>query len=239
MPPAPGPRQLPSPDGWDGVNVWLFPLDLAADEHAALARLLDAEERRRAAAYRYPLHRDRFIARRGWLRQVMADATGIAPDALRFATGAYGKPRLADGGDVRFSASSAGALGLCVVARRCELGCDIVERDAAPSDLAVAERLFHPSEHRAILAVPPEERKAAFLDCWARKEAYVKALGIGLSHPLDSFAVSVGPEARPALHGGIAGCALRSLAIGPRHHAAVAIRPWEADTLNPTRASQY
>ena len=55
----------------------------------------------------------------------------------------------------------------------------------------LSRRFFAPAETEEILALAPDAQLAAFFTCWTRKEAFVKALGIGLSAPLDQFRVTV------------------------------------------------
>lgn len=172
------------------VEPWLFRLDAAASRLAGLSALLDADERAQAAAFRHDLHRRRFVARRGLLRELLAARTGRPPDALRLVRSPFGKPALAGEG-LRFNASSAGPLGLCVLAVGAEVGCDLAEGDAAAAGLA---SLFGPAEQRAIAALPVARRTRAELAVWTRKEAYLKALGIGLQGALDAFDVPVGDD---------------------------------------------
>lgn len=57
----------------------------------------------------------------------------------------------------------------------------------------IASRFFSPRERRCLLALPPEQRTEAFFNCWTRKEAYLKAVGLGLDDGLDQIEVSLAP----------------------------------------------
>jgi 4'-phosphopantetheinyl transferase len=74
-----------------------------------------------------------------------------------------------------------------------EVGCDIEWRDPDLACPAVADRLFSPDERTALASLSGTAWVEGFFNCWTRKEAYVKALGLGLSYPLHAFSVSVAP----------------------------------------------
>ncbi len=171
------------------ITPWLFRLDLPAPMLDRMTKLLEPSEHARAAAFRHDLHRNRFIARRAQLRLLLSGMVGASPDMLAFAYGAHGKPRLRDGGNLRFNASSAGPLGLCVVGRGAELGCDIAQNQLVADDLEIASRLFSADEYRTLSSLSGEQRNHAFLAIWTRKEALLKAVGEGLNASLDTFTI--------------------------------------------------
>jgi 4'-phosphopantetheinyl transferase len=115
--------------------------------------------------------------------------TGVAPRRLRFSYDRYGKPAL--NGEtcdpLRFNVSHSNDVALYAVARGREVGIDLefVREDFAGFE--IAERFFSPREVSVLRALPPGEHAIAFFDCWARKEAYIKARGEGLSYPLRLF----------------------------------------------------
>jgi 4'-phosphopantetheinyl transferase len=76
-----------------------------------------------------------------------------------------------------------------------EVGCDIEWIDPDLDWPPIADRLFAPADRDALGCLPEDHARRGFFDCWARKEAYVKALGQGLSYPLDAFDVSVDRDA--------------------------------------------
>lgn len=63
----------------------------------------------------------------------------------------------------------------------------------------LTDGFFAPGEAAAIRALPGEQRLSAFFACWTRKEAFVKAIGAGLGHPLDAFEVSSDPHGHAQL----------------------------------------
>ncbi len=186
----------------DEVHVWLASLDVGGDELGELDRTLDAEERARAARYRWPRDRDRCVARRGILRHVLARYLAADPRSVRFVTGTHGKPQLASGGSdagLAFNLSDSHGLALYAVARHRLVGVDLERIEPRATGEEVAERFFSRREVETLRALPADQRPEAFFTCWTRKEAYIKARGEGLSLPLDQFDVSLAPGAEPAV----------------------------------------
>jgi 4'-phosphopantetheinyl transferase len=177
---------------------------LSSDVHVVLCRLdqtlgdmmelLDDVERKRADRFVFEPDRHRFVAAHAWVRIVLGRCLDRAPESLRFTAGARGKPRLADAAvDLRFNLSHAGERALLAVTCGQEVGVDI-ERHRSIEVGDLARRFFAPSECQALQALGSSEQLSAFFRCWTRKEAFIKALGDGLSCPLDGFAVSVADD---------------------------------------------
>jgi 4'-phosphopantetheinyl transferase len=217
------------------VQVRRLRLDLPG---AALARLfatLGPEERARAFRFAAERERARFVAARGQLRAILGETLGRAPESFVFARGAAGKPRLdgqafdgpgLDGGAaLRFSVAHSGGAMVVALARGVEVGIDIERRRALPIDpVALARAAFAPSELRRLAGLSPAEREECWLRLWVRREAVLKALGVGLRSP-DLIEVAEGPEPRllaladgsdPALW------TIRDLDLGPCFLAALA-----------------
>ncbi len=185
-----------------GVDIWRARLDLVPAETEALSGLLSKDEQNRAARFRYPVHRGRFIASHGILRNILSRYLGQSPESIRYSANAHGKPYLRDlcrGTDFRFNLSHSQDMALYAIAVDREVGIDVEHPGRSGKTLDIAARFFAPVEAAAIGELPERLRKKAFFACWTRKEAYLKARGSGLSAPLDQFAVSVHPEAPPAL----------------------------------------
>ena len=104
-----------------------------------------------------------------------------------------GKPFLARRFDIEFNLSHCEDRGVIAIAR-CPVGIDLERLREVSDALAIAENLFTASENRALRAFPAPLQSEAFLRCWTRKEAYVKARGVGLVTPLASFEVTLDPS---------------------------------------------
>ena len=165
-------------------------------------RTLDLEERERASRFHFEKHRRRFIVGRGVLRLLLGRYLRIAPEEVRFAYGPYGKPSLGGehgGNRLRFNASHSHELAVYGFVHEQEIGVDVeyVKDDFQSEEIAV--RFFSAQEVQTLTALPKYERHAAFFRCWTRKEAYIKAIGSGLSHPLDQFDVTLTADEPAAL----------------------------------------
>jgi 4'-phosphopantetheinyl transferase len=182
---------------------WLhcFALDAPRFEFDSLAPLLSDGERARAARFHSAEHRARFTVAHGRLRQLLAPALGMAPERISFAVGQHGKPVLA--GDaaaagIHFYLSHSDTIGLVGWSTGRAVGVDIERWRQLRDEAALARRYFSPLEVAAYEALPSEQRSEGFFNCWTRNEAYVKAVGRGLTLPLHSFDVTLqaGPAAR-------------------------------------------
>ena len=182
----------------DDVHVWTVSLEIPDRQLEQLRKIISAEEISRAANFHFEHDRWRFIAARGFLRTIVADYIGIAAKAVRFAYNEFGKPGLDSPGaisDFKFNLSHSGELALVAVAQVRDVGVDIERIDDSVDVEAVAEHFFSPGEIASLTGLPASQRLAGFFNCWTRKEAYIKARGMGLSIPLDTFDVSLTPGA--------------------------------------------
>lgn len=117
-----------------------------------------------------------------------------SPASLHFGYGSAGKPELAGnraGCHLAFNLAHSQAWALVGVTAVDPVGIDIEAIRAVDDAASIVRSNFSPGEIAAYLAFPEHERRDAFFRCWVRKEAYVKALGSGLSEPLDRFEVSL------------------------------------------------
>lgn len=181
------------------ADAWLFDVDLPRAEITALYPLLDAEERARSMQFRFSPDRDRFIARRGRLRLLLGSYLGEPAQDIVFRHNDYGKPLILGDDGLQFSLSHSHGVALCALAWDHAVGCDLEWQDEALASREIADRLFSTRERTELHRLAPGQWIEGFYNCWTRKEAFVKALGRGLSHPLDSFDVSVAPGEPAAL----------------------------------------
>lgn len=182
------------------IHVWYRSLDGVGVSESDLERL-SADERRRATRMKSRAARSDFVLARSTLRQLLGESLGLSPEGIEFAYHASGKPYLADRAlsEWHFNVSHSSGRLLVAVSRGRPIGVDIERIRPGVPALALARRFFAPQEYDALQALVPSERVQAFFRVWTRKEAFVKALGRGISMGLHRFAVGVHPEATPSV----------------------------------------
>ncbi len=189
------PALSPSTLSNNDVHIWCAPLDQPPERIQQLAQTLTPDEAERAERFVFDHHRLHFIAGRGILRAILGHYLKVSPASLRFKYGPQGKPELETNTEnpLCFNLSHSGGVVIYAVARNRELGIDIEGPRQLDDMDQIAKRFFSPTEYNALRAVPAKQRHTAFFNCWTRKEAYIKAIGSGLSQPLDEFVVSLAP----------------------------------------------
>ena len=184
------------------VHVWQVELDQPEHLLGKFRNTLDPDELERASRFHFEKHRRHFIVGRGVLRQVLSHYLEAKPETFRFAYGAFGKPALSsayESSRLRFNMSHSHGVALFAVAADKELGIDVEHVRANFASAEIARRFFARSEVETFEELPLEEQVAAFFRCWTRKEAYIKAIGRGMSQPLDEFDVTLAPDEPAAL----------------------------------------
>lgn len=198
------PDGAPSPDAAASVapgtaHLWLIDLELGAGtlEDAELLTILS--EHQRAARLRRPLDRVRFLRGRAALRLVLSTYAGCRPRAVDLRADEKGRPFLADLDRFDFNSSGSGGFAAIAVSTDSRVGIDIEAIQADFPCRQLAQRFFSAEENRTLERLPADRLTAGFFQAWVAKEACVKAWGMGLSLPLNSFDVEADPGRAPAL----------------------------------------
>lgn len=168
----------------EAIHLWQMKLDI--DDHmlCRFRTFLSADERDRAEKFRFEIDRKHFIARKGLQRVILARYIGIEPKELQFRYTAEGKPFLEcplKQLSIQFSASSSDSLGLLAVTFNRHIGLDVENRGRTIEYEEIASSFFSSLEAEQIKLFQENEQADAFLACWTAKEAYLKAVGTGLS----------------------------------------------------------
>jgi len=164
--------------------------DRALEERA---QCLSIGERKRAARFVHSEDTKRLIIAYSGLRLLLSKYLSLPAESFKFKTNDHGKPYLIDS-PIYFNLSHSKDWVIWAFALNNELGVDIEyqKKNIEPMDLA--KRFFSPKEYAMLKNTLPEERLSSFYRCWTRKEAFIKAIGKGLSYPLNKFEVPITGE---------------------------------------------
>jgi 4'-phosphopantetheinyl transferase len=201
--------------GRSTLDAWLVDLD---QPPAGTSAVLDKAERGQAASFVRPLDGARFAASRAALRLVLAGYLQADPEGLAFRVGPHGQPRLAED-EVRFSLSRSGGLALVAVSSR-PVGADLERVEARPELPDVAAARFGPREAVCIAAGCCGSPALSFYRHWTAKEAYLKAIGLGLRGLREAELMCCGPAIRFAGMP-VAGWSISVASVGSEHVATV------------------
>lgn len=180
----------------DEVHVWRAFFDREKSHLNDLAQTLSEDERLKAERFYFQKDRRRFVVTHGILRNILGRYLKIEPKRLKFSYGSHGKPAIGgvtDGHSLCFNMSHSHGLALFAFTCGRKVGVDVEYVRPMPDAEEIVERFFSPRENAALRTVPAGKKLEAFFNCWTRKEAFLKAIGDGLSRSLDSFEVSLAP----------------------------------------------
>jgi len=181
------------------LHIWSASLDEQEPYLDRFTALLSEDELERADRFRFTRDRARYIVGRGLLRTLLGGYAAQDPGALLFAYNEYGKPELPEWPDLRFNLAHSESRALFALARSTDVGVDLERRRPEFAQENVAEHFFSPYEVEVLRGLADHEQADAFLACWTRKEAFLKARGDGLSLPLHDFDVTLAPGKPAAL----------------------------------------
>jgi len=184
------------------IHVWRVSLAQTESCLQSLQQTLSTDERTKADRFRFPKDRSQFIVSRGALRAILSRYLNISSHILRFDYNPYGKPSLIvpqGGNTLRFNLSHSRGMALIALTKNRDIGVDIEGINQNFSCREIAEKFFSPLENSVLRSLPEHLQATAFFTCWTRKEAYIKAVGKGLSIPLNQFDVSLAPGEPAAL----------------------------------------
>ena len=191
-PSPPGPVELAAGE----VHVWCAALDRPPEQIAALAAVLSPDEREQVARYRLTAVSEQYRVSRALLRVLLGRYLDCDPSRLELRQGPQGKPALAGPAPLSFNVSHSFGVALFAVRAGGEVGVDLERVRPFQNDLGLAERFFSAAEAAALRALG-EDRREAFFHVWTRKEAYLKANGLGVTGGMERVEVSVPPDDPP------------------------------------------
>ena len=232
--------------GLADVHVWVETTHGLLPSSDSLSDELSSSELAESRRFRFEVDRSRFLATCLFRRRILGHYLGIRPKELAFSYGAKGKPALATelDSDLSFNDAEADGLAVMAVARGRRVGVDVERLRSVPEAQSIVSGFGSPLEKEMFASIGPEEREDAFLRWWTGKEAFVKAVGEGLSLPLTSFSILVSTGGGLRLIDAGDGWSLHTLDPAPGYVGALvawgsrprlSVRVWGA---SPTEAPQ-
>jgi 4'-phosphopantetheinyl transferase len=237
--PEPSPIWLAPPDqlklGQREVHIWRTSLDQSTETVTRLRGLLASDERSKADRFWFEKDRRHYTVARGVLRELLSRYLAEPPEAFHFTYSGYGKPSL-DSTNLKFNLAHSGQVAVYAFTLIGEVGIDVEFIRPEFTGDEIARRFFSNTEVNSLNEVTQETRHLAFFNCWSRKEAVIKAKGLGLSLGLDQFDVTLAPGEPAALlrtlwdEAEAERWSLRAIDVGEEYAAAIAIEShdWEA-----------
>jgi 4'-phosphopantetheinyl transferase len=184
------------------VDIWSAKLDLSLMQMQNLMGILSAHEKKRSQQLRFDRDKLRYVFSHGILRWILSKYVDESADQIEIVIGPQGKPSLVQQEKkypIHFNLSHSHETVLCAITAVGEIGVDVEKIREVPDLEKIVRQFFSTRERAAFKEIPSSQRKQAFFRCWTRKEALIKAMGGGLSLPLDQFDVSILPDPAAAL----------------------------------------
>ena len=178
------------------VAVWVRETaTLSTSDLTAMDALLSEDERDRRDRFVFARDRRDYTAAHALLRTVLSRYGDLSPHKWRFQTNRFGKPSLVDSqaakGALAFNLSHTAGLVACAVTSGSRIGIDVEQCDRVNDCLALASHYFTPDECALLSACSREQLNTRFIELWTLKESYIKAVGVGLTLPLNAFGFSI------------------------------------------------
>ena len=178
-----------------GIEILVIPYDLIKGDES----LLSPFEKKRMQGFKFDRHREKFLKRITWVKTRLSRATFIPPTDICFEYGQWGKPFIPDQKELDFSYSHSGDYVMLTMSNVGEVGCDVERIDPTIEARTLCGQFFSPEEIRAMLNYDEVDHPTIFFNLWTRKEAFIKAVGQGLSYGLNAFSVQEGHLRHPKL----------------------------------------
>ena len=167
------------------VHIWVVDVN-----YNSLPNFLSAAEKKRWNNFYFSQDKQTFYQSHNALRLILSQYLSEKPSEIEYEWTSFGKPFLKNK-RLQFNLSHTDTMAVVAVTEDAEIGVDIenLNRKVEYDDLA--KRFFCEAEYQKLVQVYPKRKTNAFFNCWTRKEAFIKAVGEGLSYPLNDFEVSL------------------------------------------------
>jgi 4'-phosphopantetheinyl transferase len=186
------------------AHLWVADPDGLRDSssYQRYLAVLGPKERERHRRLLREHSRREFLLAHALARLTLSRYAPVPPEAWSFSRGEYGRPEIAgpsEGVGLRFNLSHTRGSVVCAVIRDLDIGVDVESTARLVRHQDLAERFFSGAEIDALRAAAPEKRARRFLEIWTLKEAYLKAVGRGISVPLRSFELHLSDSEPPRI----------------------------------------
>ncbi len=181
----------------DAVDIWRIPLDLAATDIEKYHACLNEEELARAAKLKIREKQNQFVVSRAYLKTILSRILDKETRQIKIQHTAQGKPYIKEqyqGEEIHFNLSHSETQAIIALTLSQEIGIDIQKIEANKDYTSLSQRFFSTQEKVELEDINADNLSCYFYTCWARKEAFIKAVGEGLAYGLNNFDVSVEPE---------------------------------------------
>ena len=172
------------------IHVWLADLNSVSNHLDYLKSCLDTRELARMERYSVERSKRRFVSSRSILKVLLGLYCNISPQDIQLGYGPLGKPYLKQNRALQFNSTDSGDIALYVFSDSCELGVDLELAIRPVRHDLIAPRKFTQEEYQQYANCAKSQQRQFFLSMWTRKEAYGKALGVGIRYPLNSIDLS-------------------------------------------------
>ncbi len=203
------------------IDIWRVMLPLPQSVMSKLNSSLSVDEQKRRDSYSFIKQRHTFIASRGILRDIVARYIDARPSDIVFSSTRWGKPYLQDA-DISFSLSHSGDCIIYAITHKGRVGIDIelMRSDIRPAQLA--QRVCSYEEYEQLMRGKSEQEQLTnFYRCWTRKEAYAKAISMGLQAHAQSIDVGCLPQKSIFSVDGIVQWTLEDITVLPGYSASL------------------
>lgn len=178
----------------NAVHIWRIALPDFLSHLDSFKTLLDDNEINSADRFHFKKDHDRYVISHGALRIILARYLNVEPQSIVYEKASHGKPFLKDHPEFKYNLTHSGQMVLCAINLEKELGVDVEYLDKKVEYIELADRFFESNESAFIARQQGDALKHAFFKTWTQKEAFIKAIGLGLSFPLKNFRVEAAPD---------------------------------------------
>lgn len=185
-----------SPPGPDEIDIWTILLDTNHDSAEALKTLLDSQELERYDKL-HPNHQHRYLVSHAACREILGRYTKTPVKQITYIKNDHGKPALNHENPIYFNLSHSQDMAILAISKYSDIGVDVEYYKSKATWEKIAKRFFTETEVSFLLNQPEDRQEKLFFQIWTRKEAYIKAIGTGLSTPLSSFDVTTSKTIKP------------------------------------------